>query len=99
MKVRAATRSPSSLKQCILVSTMLDADTFVWPVLGIERYQTLTIPESVRKIIIYSQHGREAVTAIERARPHLTAHDRELFVKLPSHRGDWNDLLREIRAA
>ena len=92
-------RLAEGVEEAASVMNMLEADAFVWPVLGIERYQTLTIPESVRKIIIYSQHGREAAAAIERARPHLTAHDRELLVKLPPHRGDWNDLLCEIRAA
>ena len=65
--------------------------------LGIERYQTLSIAESVHQIIIYSQHGAEAERAVARATPHLTANGRELLVKLPPHDGDWNDLLREIR--
>lgn len=92
-------RLAEGVEEAASVMNMLEPETYVWPVLGIERYQTLTIPESIRKIIIYSQHGAEAARAIKRATPHLTAHDRELSVKLPPHKGDWNDLLREIRAA
>jgi hypothetical protein len=91
-------RLAEGVEDAVSVMNMLEPETFVWPVLGIERYQTLTIPESIRKIIIYSQNGAEAARAVERATPHLTANDRQLSVKLPSHAGDWNDLLREIRA-
>lgn len=91
-------RLAEGVEDAASVMNMLEPGTFVWPVLGIERYQAIRIPESVRKIIIYSQHGQEAERAIERARSHLTANDRDLEVKLPPHPGDWNDLLREIRA-
>lgn len=70
----------------------------MWPVLGIERYQAVAIPQSVHTVVIYSQHGGEAARAIERATPHLTANGRQLVVKPPPHAGDWNDLLREIRS-
>lgn len=63
-----------------------------------ERYQTVAIPESVRTVVIYSQHGSETTRAIERATPHVTANDRQLVVKPPPHPGEWNDLLREIRS-
>ena len=69
----------------------------VWPA-GIERYQAVAIPESIRTVVIYSQHGAEVARAIERATPHLTANGRQLVIKLPPHSGDWNDLLREIRS-
>lgn len=91
-------RLAEGVEDAASVMNMLEPGTFVWPVLGIERYQAIRIPESVRKIIIYSQHGQEAERAIERARSHLSANDRDLEVKLPPHPGDWNDLLREIRA-
>lgn len=77
---------------------MLGVDHFVWPVLGIERYQAIAIPESIHTVVIYSQHGGEAARAIARATPHLTANGRQLVSKLPPHPGDWNDLLREVRS-
>lgn len=92
-------RLAEGVEDAASVMNMLGPDRFVWPVLGIERYQTVAIPESIHTVIIYSQHGAEAARAIERARPHLIANDRKLVVKLPPHAGDWNDLLREIRTA
>jgi len=68
-----------------------------WAVCGIERYAQIAIPASVKHIIIYSQHGREAATAIDRARPHLTNNLRSLDVILPTPGGDWNDRLRVIK--
>lgn len=91
-------RLAEGVEEAASVMNMLEPGTFVWPVLGIERYQTLNIPQSIHTIIIYSQHGAEAARAVKRARHHLTANDRQLIVKLPPHAGDWNDLLREIRA-
>ncbi len=75
-----------------------------WAVCGIERYQRLTIPDHVRCIVIYSQHGIAAETAIERARSHLTGKGRALEIHLPPPGGDWNDALinsahRSVRSA
>lgn len=91
-------RLAEGVEDAASVMNMLGAGLSVWPVLGIERYQAVAIPESVHTVVIYSQHGGEAARAIERATPHLTAHGRQLIIKPPPHAGDWNDLLREIRA-
>ncbi len=91
-------RLAEGVEDAASVMNMLGAGLFVWPVLGIERYQAVAIPESIHTVVIYSQHGGEAARAIERATPHLTARGRRLVVKPPPHAGDWNDLLREIRA-
>ena len=91
-------RLAEGVEDAASVMNMLGAGLFVWPVLGIERYQAVAIPESIHTVIIYSQHGGEAARAIARATPHLTANGRQLVTKLPPHTGDWNDLLREIRA-
>lgn len=91
-------RLAEGVEDAASVMNMLGAGQFVWPVLGIERYQAVTVPESVDTVVIYSQHGVEAARAIDRAAPHLTANGRQLIVKPPPHPGDWNDLLREIRA-
>lgn len=78
--------------------TQLSGGRFkVWGAGGIERYGLISIPDSVRKVVIYSQHGDEAAGAIERSREHLTANNRELKIILPPGREDqdWNDLLQE----
>lgn len=90
-------RLAEGVEDAASVMNMLGNGHFVWPVLGIERYQAVAIPESVHTVVIYSQHGGEAARAIERATPHLTTNGRQLVVKPPPHTGDWNDLLREIR--
>lgn len=91
-------RLAEGVEDAASVMNLLGAGCFVWPVLGIERYQAVAIPESIHTVVIYSQHGAEATRAIGRATPHLTANGRELVTKLPPHPGDWNDLLCEIRA-
>lgn len=90
-------RLAEGVEDAASVMNMLGAGLFVWPVLGIERYQAVAIPESIHTVVIYSQHGGEATRAIARATPHLTANGRQLVSKLPPHAGDWNDLLREVR--
>lgn len=90
-------RLAEGVEDAASVMNMLGGGLFVWPVLGVERYQAVAIAESVHTVIIYSQHGGEAARAIERATPHLKANGRQLVVKAPPHPGDWNDLLREIR--
>jgi putative DNA primase/helicase len=90
-------RLAEGVEDAASVMNMLGDGLFVWPVLGIERYQAVAIPESVHTVVIYSQHGAEAARAITRATPHLTANGRQLVIKLPPHTGDWNDLLREVR--
>lgn len=91
-------RLAEGVEDAASVMNLLGPHHAVWPVLGIERYQAVAVPESIHTVIIYSQHGAEAARAIERASPHLAANGRQLIVKLPPHAGDWNDLLREIRS-
>lgn len=90
-------RLAEGVEEAASVMNLLGPGIFVWPALGIERYQGIAIPESIHTVVIYSQHGREATRAITRATPHLTGNGRQLVVKPPPHAGDWNDLLREIR--
>jgi putative DNA primase/helicase len=63
-------------------------------VCGVERYHQITIPEHVRHVVIYSQHGPAATAGIERGRDNLTANRRSLDIVLPPARCDWNDALR-----
>lgn len=62
-------------------------------VCGVERYREISIPDHVRHVVIYSQHGRAATEGIERGRDNLTANGRTLEIVLPPPRGDWNDAL------
>src|SRR3546814_1071861 len=73
---------------------LLEPGRFVWPVLGIERYQAVAIPESVHTVVIYSQHGAEAARAIERATPHLAANGRQLVVRSEEHTSELQSLMR-----
>lgn len=91
-------RLAEGVEDAASVMNMLGPGRFVWPGLGIGRYQAIPIPKSVHTVVIYSQHGCEAGCAIERATPHLTVNGRRLAVKPRSHAGDWNDLLHEIRS-
>jgi hypothetical protein len=64
-----------------------------WSVSGIEQYNRLAIPNHVRRITIYSQHGIGAARVIEKARPHLTKNDRSLEIVMPPPGVDWNEAL------
>src|SRR3546814_17445678 len=44
-----------------------------WSVNGAELYARLHIPEHIRSITIYSQHGTAAASGIAKAEPHLAA--------------------------
>src|SRR3546814_5578588 len=63
-------RLAEGVEDAASVMNLLEPGRFVWPVLGIERYQAVAIPESVHTVVIYSQHGAEAARAIERVTPH-----------------------------
>lgn len=93
-------RLAEGLEEAASVMQLSDWRFKVWGAGGIERYGLIAIPESVRKIVIYTQHGEEAANAIDRAHDHLTGNGRELKIIPPPGRidQDWNDLLQE-RAA
>lgn len=65
-----------------------------WSVSGIEFYARVHIPDHIRTLTIYSQHGKAARAGIEKAEPHLTAKGRRIEVILPPPGGDWNDAWR-----
>lgn len=62
-------------------------------VCGVERYREIYIPDHVRRVVIYSQHGKAAAEGIERGRENLTANGRMLDIIPPAPGGDWNDAL------
>jgi putative DNA primase/helicase len=91
-------RLAEGIEDAASVINLLGFNRTCWPVLGIERYALMAIPESIKHIVIYSQPGIEAAKAIKKAEPHLRANERTLEVKIPPGGGDWNDLLKDIRS-
>lgn len=68
-----------------------------WSVNGVELYAHLAIPEHIRSITIYTQHGRAAKNGIAKGEGNLTAGGRTLDIVPPPHGGDWNDALLRAR--
>lgn len=62
-----------------------------WSVNGAELYARLRVPDHIRSITIYSQHGAAAANGIAKAEAHLGAGGRAIDVELPPPGGDWND--------
>jgi len=65
-----------------------------WSVSGNELYARIHIPDHIRSITVYSQHGKAARTGLEKADSHLRQGGRILQVELPPPGGDWNDAWR-----
>lgn len=68
--------------------------TPTWALGGVERLALIAIPERVKRIIVYGDHGPAAAAMLKKARPHLTANGRQLVVRLPERHADWNDAWR-----
>src|SRR3546814_11830345 len=81
-------RLAEGVEDAASVMNLLEPGRLVWPVLGIERYQAVAIPESVHTVVIYSQHGAEAARAIERATPPLAANRPHTRATPPPHAAD-----------
>lgn len=69
-----------------------------WAVCGIERYQLISIPDCIRSVTVYSQHGIEAARALEKAMPHLSANNRTVEIIMPPPGKDWNDCVMASKA-
>src|SRR3546814_6831581 len=65
-------RLAEGFEDAVSVSQLSAGKFKVWGAGGIRRYGLIAIPERLRKIFIYSQHGQEAPQAIEDARGHPT---------------------------
>lgn len=65
-----------------------------WSVNGVEQYARLLIPDHIRTITVYSQHGSAAIQGLAKGETNLTASGRRLSVELPPIGGDWNDAWR-----
>ena len=62
----------------------------VWAVLGAQRYASVAIPQSVRRIIVYADRDEAAAIGLEKALAHLEANGCQLVVHLPPNDKDWN---------
>jgi len=65
--------------------------TPTWALGGVERLTLVAIPEKVRRVIVYGDHGSAAERLLEKAREHLSADGRELISRVPDNHDDWND--------
>lgn len=65
-----------------------------WSANGTELYSRIDIPDQIRSITIYSQHGKAARVGIEKAAPNIEREGRLIRIKLPPEGGDWNDAWR-----
>src|SRR3546814_618508 len=54
-------RLAEGFEEAVSVSQLSAGKFKVWGAGGIRRYGLIAIPERIRKIVIYSQHGRAAV--------------------------------------
>src|SRR3546814_8119251 len=77
-------RLAEGFEEAVSVTQLSDGKFKVWGAGGIRRYGLIAIPERIRKIVIYSQHGQEAAQAIEDARGHLTANEDRKSTRLNS---------------
>jgi putative DNA primase/helicase len=69
-----------------------------WAVCGIERYHLISIPDCIRSVTVYSQHGIEAARALEKAMPHFSANNRTVEIIMPPPGKDWNDCVMASKA-
>lgn len=76
------------------LSAMAWFGTPTWALGGVERLAFVTIPEKVRRVIVYGDRGRTAERLLEKARAHLAANGRELVSRIPEDHDDWNDAWR-----
>lgn len=71
--------------------------TPVWPVFGASRYAAIDIPDTIRRVIIYTHQSETADDAIARAVPHLTSGNRALEIEYAPDGLGWNDYLQQLR--
>ena len=69
-------------------------DVPCWAAGGIENYRNLVFPPLVERLILFTQHGKEAERAVMRGHDNLTAKGRSIHVAAPIAEMDWNDMLR-----
>jgi len=65
-------------------------DVPVWAVLGAQRYASVAIPQTVRRVIVYADQDEAATIGLEKALAHLEANGRQFVIRLPPSHKDWN---------
>lgn len=76
------------------LSAMQLFGTPCWATLGNERFGLVTIPESVRELILFVDNDAGGLLAEERAREAYAQKDRRIVTQRPEHADeDWNDVL------
>ena len=65
-------------------------DVPVWAVLGAQRYASVAIPQTVRRVIVYADQDEAATIGLEKALAHLEANGRQVVMRLPPSHNDWN---------
>lgn len=81
------------------LSAMRWFGTPTWALAGVERLGLVAIPSSVRRIIVYADHGAPAERCYAQALDHLAGSGREVVRRLAPHREDWNDAWRRQQRA
>jgi putative DNA primase/helicase len=76
------------------LSAMAWFGTPTWALGGVERLAFVSIPESVRRVIVFGDRGQAADRLFAKAQDHLSANGRELVSRVPEHHNDWNDAWR-----
>src|SRR3546814_3522819 len=59
-------RLAEGVEDAASVMNLLGAGHFVWPVLGIERYQAIAIPESIHTVVIRSEEHTSELQSLMR---------------------------------
>lgn len=77
------------------LSAMQWFGTPTWALGGVERLAFVSIPEKVRRVIVYADRGRAAERVLEKARDYLSLNGREVICRVPEHHEDWNDAWRD----
>ena len=81
------------------LSAMRWFGTPTWALAGVGRLGLVAIPSSVRRIIVYADHGAPAERCYAQALDHLAGSGREVVRRLAPHREDWNDAWRRQQRA
>lgn len=71
----------------------------VWAVLGASRMDAAALPEDVRNVVIFADHGEAGEKAAIKAQTRYSKEGRDVSIVLPEHGQDFNDMIRAPRRA
>lgn len=70
-----------------------------WAVLGAGRLAAVTLPEDVRRVVIFADNGEVGLREAAKAAEHYNSrYHVEATVEAPEEAGDWNDALQSSRS-